>query len=158
MPDDIRTVAGRQPRGTENTTALLGAAFRVLGLRIVEGVLAAGFPQRAAHSAVFANIDVATGTRLTVLAQRATMTPQAMGELVDDLERTGYVRRAPDPADRRAKLVILTDRGRGSVEAALAVIKTIEADLATLLGAGELASVQAGLHKIVMADSELDVA
>src|SRR5215216_19447 len=119
MPDDMRPSPGRQSLGRDNTTAILGAAFRVLGLRIVQGVVAAGFPQRAAHSAVFANIDVATGTRLTVLAQRATMTPQAMGELVDDLERAGYVRRVPDPADRRAKLVVLTDRGRGSVEAAL---------------------------------------
>jgi DNA-binding MarR family transcriptional regulator len=135
---------------------MLGAAYRMLGLRIVEGVRAAGFPQRAAHSAVFANIDVAAGTRLTVLARRATMTPQAMGELVDDLERLGYVRRVPDPVDRRAKLVILTDRGRESVEAALTVIGTIEADLTTLLGHREHASIQTGLRKIMASISEPD--
>lgn len=126
----------------------------MLGLRIVEGVRTAGFPQRAAHSAVFANIDVTTGTRLTVLAQRATMTPQAMGELVDDLERMGYVRRVPDRADRRAKLVVLTDRGRGSVEAALSVIETIEADLAAMLGTRGLASLQVALRKIIRAESD----
>jgi DNA-binding MarR family transcriptional regulator len=135
---------------------LLGAAYRVLGLRIVEGVRAAGFPQRAAHSAVFANIDVPAGTRLTVLARRATMTPQAMGELVDDLERLGYVRRVPDPVDRRAKLVVLTPRGRGSVEAAMAVIGTIDADLTTLLGDRGHASMQTGLRKIIATASEPD--
>ena len=140
MPDNTRRNTRRQSPGSTNTTALLGAAYRVLGLRIVEGVRTAGFPQRAAHSAVFANIDVTTGTRLTVLAQRATMTPQAMGELVDDLERMGYVRRVPDRADRRAKLVVLTDRGRGSVEAALSAIETIEGDLLALLGARGAAS------------------
>ena len=156
MPEITRTTRRRQSPSSANTTALLGAAYRVLGLRIVEGVRAAGFPQRAAHSAVFANIDVAAGTRLTVLARRATMTPQAMGELVDDLESLGYVRRVPDPGDRRAKLVVLTDRGHGSVEAAMAVIGTIEADLTTLLGQSRRESMQTGLRKIIAATSEAD--
>lgn len=38
------------------------------------------------------------------------MTPQAMGELVDELEELGYLERRPDPTDRRAKLIVLTDR------------------------------------------------
>ena len=29
------------------------------------------------------------------------MTPQAMSDLVDELERLGFVRRGPDPTDRR---------------------------------------------------------
>ncbi len=126
----------------------------MLGLRIVEGVRTAGFSQRAAHSAVFANIDVTTGTRLTVLARRATMTPQAMGELVDDLERMGFVRRVPDRADRRAKLVVLTDRGRGSVEAAMTAIEVIEADLESLLGVRGVASLQAWLRRIIGSASD----
>ncbi|MBN9074785.1 MAG: winged helix-turn-helix transcriptional regulator [Rhizobiales bacterium] len=32
-----------------------------------------------------------------------------MGELIDDLERLGYVRREADSSDRRAKLVVPTD-------------------------------------------------
>jgi DNA-binding MarR family transcriptional regulator len=56
----------------------------------VEGVVAAGYPRRPAHSSVFAHID---------LAARANMTPQAMGELVDDLEIRGYVTRRPDRID-----------------------------------------------------------
>ena len=62
--------------------------------------------------AVFGNID-SEGTRLTTLADRAAMTAQAMGELVDDLVAKGYLTRVADPSDRRAKLTALTDRGRG---------------------------------------------
>ncbi len=40
------------------------------------------------------------------------MSPQAMGELVDELEQLGYVVRRPDPTDRRAKLIILTKKGQ----------------------------------------------
>jgi hypothetical protein len=42
------------------------------------------------HSAVFAQIDPA-GSRLSELARGANMSPQAMGELVDELESLGYV-------------------------------------------------------------------
>lgn len=80
---------------------MLGAAYQALAMEIVRGVVAAGFPQRPAHSAVLANID-REGTRPSDLAARANMTPQAMGELIDDLEGLGYVRRTPHPKDRRA--------------------------------------------------------
>ena len=63
------------------------------------------------------------------------MTPQAMGEVVDELEELGYVRREPDPSDRRAKLVILTQRGRECVAAGRATIEGIEEHLTELLGA-----------------------
>src|SRR6185437_15296416 len=53
---------------------------------------------RPKHGAVFANLDK-RGTRASVLAERAGMGRAAMGELIDDLERMGYVRRALDPAD-----------------------------------------------------------
>ena len=135
----------------ENTTALLGQAYSRLGHQIVEGVIAAGYPQRPAHSGVFAHIDIA-GTRLTDLAQRANMTPQAMGQLVDDLERMGYVRRTPDPTDRRAKLIVLTDRGHGCLRAAFTTIAGIERRLEDLLGRSELEALRAALRTIIIGE------
>jgi DNA-binding MarR family transcriptional regulator len=66
---------------------------------------------RPAHVQVFSGGPV-EGLRVTELADRAAMTKQSMHELVVHLERCGYVRREPDPADSRARLVRLTDRGR----------------------------------------------
>ena len=88
-----------QPPQTVNTVALLGRAYSLLGFQIVDGVVGAGFPQKPAHSAVFAQISP-DGSRLTDLARRANMSPQAMGELVDELEELEYVVRRPDPTDR----------------------------------------------------------
>lgn len=102
-----------------------------------------------AHSAVFAHIDLARGSRLTDLAAKANMTPQAPGELVDDLERLGYVERLPDPSDRRAKLIALTDLGKACVEEAMAVIAGIERQLGVLLGPGRLAELQRILGLII---------
>jgi DNA-binding MarR family transcriptional regulator len=134
-----------------NTTALLGLAYMNLGQRIVEGVNTAGFPQRPAHSAVMAHIDIDGGTRLSTIAARANITPQAVGELVDDLERLGYVVRRPDPDDRRAKRIVLTDRGRESVSAALGTIATLEAELEDLLGPHKVAELHDSLSRILTA-------
>jgi DNA-binding MarR family transcriptional regulator len=62
------------------------------------------------------------------------MTPQAMGELVDELEDLGYVVRQPDPTDRRAKLIVLTRRGTKCIAAGMATIEGIESRLDELLG------------------------
>ena len=136
---------------SRNTTALLGLAYMSLGHRIVDGVIAAGFPQRPAHSAVMAHIDMEGGTRLTTIAARANITPQAVGELVDDLERLGHVVRGPDPDDRRAKRIVLTEQGRACVAAALSTIATLEAELEGLLGSAALAQLHDMLGLIATA-------
>ena len=115
------------------------------------GVIAAGYRQRPAHSGVFAHIDL-DGTRLTDLANRANMTPQAMGELVDDLERLGYVRRVPDPGDRRAKLIVPTEVGYGCLQAAFDTIRDIEGQLEDLVGARKLADLRRMLIRIISAE------
>jgi DNA-binding MarR family transcriptional regulator len=121
------------PRGRTNTVAMLGQAYSLLGFRIVDGVVGAGFPQKPSHSAVFAQIDPA-GTRLSELARGANMSPQAMGELVDELESLGYVVRRPDPRDRRAKLIVLTRKGQACVEAGRATIEYLEDEITQRLG------------------------
>ncbi len=113
---------------------MLGQAYSLLGFRIVDGVVGAGHPIKPNHSAVFAQIRP-EGSRLTELAAGANMTPQSMGEIVDELEGLGYVRRHPDPRDRRAKLIRVTDRGRAVVDAGEAAVTGIEQDLVDLLGA-----------------------
>jgi DNA-binding MarR family transcriptional regulator len=116
-----------------NTISMLGQAYSLLGFQIVEGVVGTGFPQKPKHSAVFAQI-APEGSRLTELARRANMTPQAMGELVDELEELGYLAREADPTDRRAKLIVLTERGRAAVEAGKQTVVELETRIDEILG------------------------
>ena len=132
---------------------MLGRAYSLLGFRIVDGVVGAGFPQKPAHSAVFAQIDP-EGSRLTDLAKRANMSPQAMGELVDELEEMGYVVRRPDPTDRRAKLITLTEKGHDCIAAGTATIDGIEQQLVDLLGERGHRQLRSLLTK-VLADDRL---
>lgn len=125
---------GEAPAGpTANTVSMLGQAYSLLGFQVVEGVVGAGYPQKPKYSAVFAQISP-EGTRLTTLARRAAMTPQAMGELVDELVDMRYVERQPDPSDGRAKLIVPTRLGLDAIEAGRVTIEGIEARLTDLLG------------------------
>ncbi|MGH2917284.1 MAG: MarR family transcriptional regulator [Solirubrobacteraceae bacterium] len=55
------------------------------------------------------------GVRVTTLAERAGMSRQAITYLIRELEGKGYLERHPDPSDRRATLVHLTERGEAAV-------------------------------------------
>jgi DNA-binding MarR family transcriptional regulator len=68
------------------------------------------------------------------LAAHANITAQAMGELVDHLERHGYVERVPDPTDGRAKLVRLTEQGHAIYTLAGRLVRELEATWASYLG------------------------
>ena len=103
---------------------------------------------RAAHGAVFANID-AQGARASELARRADMTKQAMAELIDDLEAKGYVERRPDPLDGRAHIVVLTQRGRRVDRVAAAVIGELERGYERLLGQDGLLKLKEGLERLL---------
>jgi DNA-binding MarR family transcriptional regulator len=52
------------------------------------------------------------GSRATELAALSGPHKQIVGRTVDELEALEYVKREPDPADRRAKLVAPIPRGR----------------------------------------------
>jgi DNA-binding MarR family transcriptional regulator len=50
--------------------------------------------------------------RMGTIAAHLRIAPRSVTEVLDALEERGLVRRVPDPTDRRAVLVELTDHGR----------------------------------------------
>ncbi|MGW7684409.1 MarR family winged helix-turn-helix transcriptional regulator [Kribbella sp. NPDC054772] len=68
------------------------------------------------------------------LAERLEITKQGASQIVDDMERRGYVERRPDPSDARARLLHLTDRGRDALAAARKFHQSYERRLRKRLG------------------------
>lgn len=113
---------------------LLTLVTQQMSRDLMQRQIKAGFDdQRPAHHAVFAHIPP-EGIRLVDLADRAGVTKQAMSELVLDLERLGYLRRRPDTADGRAKLIELTERGWKAVRSAVDAFAVMEHELAEQIG------------------------
>jgi DNA-binding MarR family transcriptional regulator len=114
------------PRQQElNLGLLCYIASRAMETRVFGALAAAGFDDiTTAQGRVFARIGP-EGTRVTDLAGQSGITKQTAGFLVDQLERAGYARRVPDPADARARLVQIASRG----EAAVAIARVAEAEV-----------------------------
>lgn len=130
-----------------NTSRLLYTAAWLFDRRILDSVNRAGFPEiRMAHLHLPRNLDI-DGTRLTVLARRAEMSKQAMGELVDQCEKLRLVERRPDTSDDRAKIVVFTARGRRLIEAVRAAVAQAERDMEKKLGAKKAAALIAALTR-----------
>lgn len=119
---------------THNLGLLLREPYRIGSAELHRRIAERGHPEvRPPHGNVFGFLDD-EGTPVSELARRAQITKQSMAELVTHLERHGYVERVPDVADRRAKLVRATDRGREVYAIAREALAEIEHEWSARLG------------------------
>ena len=100
------------------------------------------------HAAVLAYLDE-DGVRATELARLSGAHKQVVGRLVDELEDFGYVERLPDPADRRAKLVVPTRRGLAMLQRGDEIVAEIEARHAEAIGGRNYAAFRDTLRGVV---------
>jgi DNA-binding MarR family transcriptional regulator len=106
---------------------------------------------RPTHGCVFRYVK-GPGLRLTEIAERANMTKQSVGEIVDDLAKRGYVKRIPDPDDRRAKLICLTKRGEEAQAYGLSTFAKVEEQWGERYGAERIERLREFLEEIVAAE------
>jgi DNA-binding MarR family transcriptional regulator len=131
-------------------------------MEVVEEALFAEFRQelvetgygdiRPTHGCVFRFIREEP-LRLTELATLAGMTKQSIGEVIDNLVELGYVKRVPDPQDRRAKLICLTERGEEAQQVGLGLFATVERRWAERYGPERFAQLRELLEEIAITES-----
>ena len=84
------------------------------------------------------------------LSRRFYITPQAMGQVLNNLEEAGWITRAEDPANRRVLQVNLTKEGQELVKACDAEVRKIEKQVFDALDPDTLACMRAGLEAVVV--------
>ncbi|WP_207946602.1 MarR family transcriptional regulator [Actinomadura sp. 7K507] len=105
---------------------LAGQLMRALQEELFQRLAEQGHPDvRPRHGTVLAFLEPA-GVRATELSARSGQHKQIVGTIVDELVALGYVRREPDPADRRAKRIVPTEQGLDEVAKARAILAGIE--------------------------------
>lgn len=109
---------------------LLGLGFQLLLGEFTRRLEEAGHADqlRPLHGMAFQALK-GPGATASELGERLGVTKQAAGQIVDDLERRGYVRREPHPEGGRRKLVVLTGAATSHLEAAGRVLHELEAEL-----------------------------
>jgi DNA-binding MarR family transcriptional regulator len=92
------------------------------------------------------------GSRVTDLAERALMTKQALGQLVDHLQSEGFVESLQLPQDRRVRLVRRTAKGTEARNIAIEVIANVEEEWKAEVGERRYATMRAVLRELADAD------
>ncbi|WP_308257481.1 MarR family winged helix-turn-helix transcriptional regulator [Pseudonocardia lacus] len=151
MPDDNDRSTERQ--APVDIPDALGLLLRLLhqhwGEDVGEALREAGLDGiRAPHANVFPFVPPG-GIAVSELARAANMRKQSMAEAVDQLERAGYVERRPDPHDRRARLVSLTERGEAVRSVAVAAGHRVEQRWTELTGPAEIAALRTTLQRLL---------
>lgn len=100
------------------------------------------------HGAVIAHLDEA-GTRATELARRSGRHKQVIVRIVDELESLGYVERHAEDADRRAKLIVPTKRGREVMQLSDEIVYDIERQVAQAIGKSEFENFRKAFATVV---------
>jgi len=124
---------------------------RYMEQRIHDVITAAGFDDITPAMARVAARLSESGIRVTEIAEQARITKQSASALVEQLERAGYVERRPDPADARARLVVIAPRGRELQAVARREERAIEREWTQALGEERMAA----LHDALVALREI---
>ncbi len=134
----MTSVKRRSAGGPDHIARLLELASR--RLRVDLDDLGGRFPGlRGAHFRLL-NLLPDEGASHRVMAERATMTKQALGQLAAHLEAHGYIETLRDPSDRRVRIIRPTATGRRARAAAEDAIAELERTWASEVGARRYAT------------------
>lgn len=110
---------------------------------------------RARHYAVLQVAAVPGGSSQRQLGIDLGLDPSAVVSLVDDLQKAGLVARTPDPADRRARVINVTDRGLAVLRKAAPMVADAVGSMTAPLAADDVEALRGLLQRI--AATALDV-
>ena len=88
---------------------LIGDVSRMMRREFETMLSKAGTGRTIGEARTLAFVRRFPGLRQTALAERLGVEPMTLVGYLDPLESAGLIERRPDPSDRRAKLVMLTD-------------------------------------------------
>ncbi len=128
--------------------AALAAAASAQKARFRARMATRGFTaHNGAAGEVLLHLDPA-GMSQTALTAKIGLSKQAVQQLLDQLEAGQYIRREPDPADKRAKRIVLTDFGAREHAERLKVTAGLAEDTRDRLGKKLLGKLEKALRKL----------
>lgn len=124
-------------------------AFQLLLEQFVRRMDAVGYSHlRPIHGLVFQSL-LGGATTSSEIAAALGVTKQAAGQIVNDLEAGGYLRRTDHPGGGRRRQVVLTDRGLQHLQTAGELLQQLESEVALSLPEFSTASLRAQLATVI---------
>ncbi|RNL81062.1 MarR family winged helix-turn-helix transcriptional regulator [Nocardioides marmorisolisilvae] len=107
---------GSEPPGPRSDLGiLLLVAYQAFVRGLHEEMASHGYDDLGSSDGVVFRLLHAEPRTVSDLAGRLGISKQGAAQIVEDMERRGYLVRRPDPNDGRARLVGLSERGAGAL-------------------------------------------
>ena len=144
------------PMRRRRLALLLRLLHREYTLGIEAALAEAGFGDIRSGDAKAFPFVPPEGIPVRDLAIRAGVRKQTMAQTVDQLERTGYLERRPNPHDGRSRLVVLTERGQSVRPLAAGAGDLIEKQWAELTSPEDLETLRTLLQQLLQRIGQAD--
>ena len=136
----------------DHQQASLGHLFtrvgRMLTLHAIAQVREAGYPEvRESWLPILQHIED-KGIRSIDLAAKLHISKQAANKMVQEIQKRGYVERMPDPDDKRAQRISLTEQGWEAWVIGLKAMKAMEQKLEEALGVQNIQNMRSQTVKL----------
>jgi DNA-binding MarR family transcriptional regulator len=100
------------------------------------------------HFGVMTMVAAHPGMSQHKLHEKTAIDPSSMVAVIDELEARGLAERRPDPADRRARTIFLTDDGLQTLKRIRTLAAGLQSELFSRLSAEERKTLHALLRKL----------
>lgn len=127
---------------------LISDVARLLRAEFDRRTSSAGLGLTPGEARILVNAARAGSVRQTFLAERIGVEAMTLSSYLDKLENRGLITRSPDPRDRRAKLVQVTDAAEPVLEAIRQVSIELRGDISASLEAHKLEEMRQGLKQL----------
>ncbi|QPZ38621.1 MarR family winged helix-turn-helix transcriptional regulator [Paramicrobacterium chengjingii] len=140
-------------RGGADLALLLLGGFRFMADTATDRLAERGHAGvRPAHDFALRAIAAGAGS-VSEVGRRTSVSKQAAAKTVAFLEESGYVRRTPDPRDRRRARLTVTDRGNSLMSEGEAVFDELRSEWEALVGSDRITDLQSALVRLLGAEN-----
>jgi DNA-binding MarR family transcriptional regulator len=137
----------------DNLGFLLAKASQRWNEVLAAAFAAAGFPEVSpAFGSILLPLAEEDGLQIGELGRRSRLTKQTMTTMIRLMEERGLVERRPDPGDRRASRIYLTERSRSFLPVAQRVLRDMSQRVESLLTPKDLRVLHDSLHELMNFD------
>lgn len=133
---------------TDSLAFLISDCARLMRMTFEKRILSAGLELTAGEARTLVQIAAHSGSRQLDIAMRMGLEPMTVSAFLDRLQMRGLIERQPDPLDRRAKRIVLSDTAEEMIRAISVEIVAVQNEATNGLDDQELGAVRQALRNV----------
>lgn len=130
---------------TDSLAFLVSDCARLMRMAFEKRILSAGLGLTAGEARTLIQIAAVNGSRQLDIAIRMGLEPMTVSAFLDRLQARGLIERQPDPLDRRAKRIFLSDAAADMISAISVEIAAVQREATQGMDEEALANVSRSL-------------